>query len=95
MGTVKGPPEGLAEITNVSESVGPWLREYDGYRGVIVFIDPGGESSRVITLWDSAEHELAARTARGAMRDQLMATAGLEVVGFDVYEVPVAELVPE
>ena len=96
MGTVKGPPEGLAEITRLSdESVGPWLETYEGYRGILVFVDPAGETSRVITLWDSPEHELAARTARGAMRDQLMATAGLEVVGFDVYEVPVAELAPE
>jgi hypothetical protein len=46
------------------------------------------QPSRVITLWETAEAELAARNARGAMRDQLMAIAGLEVASFDVYEVP-------
>lgn len=88
MATVSGQAENLAAITEVSDDVGSWLRQYNGYRGVFVFVDENGESSRVITLWETAEDELAARNARGAMRDQLMAIAGLEVVSFDVYEVP-------
>jgi hypothetical protein len=96
MGTIRGPAEALAEISRLAgESVGPWLHAYEGYRGTFVFVDEEGETSRVITLWDTAEHELAAREARGAMRDQLVSMAGLEVVGFDVYEVPVHELVQE
>jgi hypothetical protein len=35
----------------------------------------------------SQEDERAARQSRGAMRDQLMALAGLEGVAFDVYDV--------
>ena len=46
--------------------------------------------------WDPpTADELAARNARGAMRDQLMALAGLEVVSFDVYEVPGHEYVAD
>jgi hypothetical protein len=94
MATVTGPAEALATITQLSgESVGPWLREYHGYRGTFVFVDRDALTSRVITLWESAADELAARRARGAMRDQLMATAGLEVVSFDVYDVPGHEYV--
>ena len=93
MATVSGRAEDLAAITELSGDVGGWLRQYDGYRGVFVFVDGNGESSRVITLWETAEDELAARHARGAMRDQLMAIAGLEVVSFDVYEVPGHEYV--
>jgi hypothetical protein len=48
----------------------------------------------VITLWETAQDELAARRSRGAMRDQLMAIGGLQVVGFDVYEVPGHEYLP-
>jgi len=93
MATLSGPAANLAAITEVSGDVGGWLRRYDGYRGVFVFVDENEKASRVITLWETAGDELAARHARGAMRDQLMAMAGLEVVSFDVYEVPGHEYV--
>jgi hypothetical protein len=87
MATVAGPAANLGAITELGEDVGTWLRQYDGYRGVFVFVDKDEQSSRVITLWDTAQDELAARQTRGAMRDRLMAMAGLEVVSFHVYEV--------
>ena len=90
-----GPAESLAAITDLSASVGGWLREYNGYRGVFVLADPEGQTSRVMTLWDSAEDDRAARESRGAMRDQLMAMVDLRVVAFDVYDVPGHEYVPE
>jgi len=88
MATVSGPAASLAAMTQLSGDVGSRLREYQGYRGIFVFVDESERSSRVITLWETAEDELAARGSRGAMRDQLMSLAGLEVVSFDVYEVP-------
>jgi hypothetical protein len=93
MATVSGEAANLAAITELSGDVGGWLRQYKGYRGVFVFIDERGKTSRVITLWDTAGDERAARQGRGAMRDQLMAMAGLEVVSFDVYEVPGHEFI--
>ena len=96
MATVTGPAEALAAITELSaESVGPWIREYHGYRGLFVFVDENAQTSRVITLWETAADELSARRARGAMRDQLMAMAGLEVVSFEVYDVPGHDYVVE
>lgn len=94
MATVSGPAANLAAVTELAGDVGGWLRQYDGYRGVFVFVDEREKASRVITLWETAEHELAARQTRGAMRDQLMAIAGLDVVSFDVYEVPGHDYVP-
>jgi hypothetical protein len=88
MATVSGPAANLAAITELADDVGSWLRQYDGYRGVFVLVDENERASRVITLWETARDELAARRTRGAMRDQLMAMAGLEVVAFDVYDVP-------
>jgi len=93
MATVSGPAANLAAITEAAGDVGGWLRQYDGYRGVFVFADEHEKASRVITLWETARDELVARQTRGAMRDRLMAIAGLEVVGFDVYEVPGHEYV--
>ena len=93
MATIRGPVEGLAEIARMaSESVEGWLRGYDGYRGLFVFTDEGSQQSRVVTLWESAEAEAKARAGRGAMRDQIAAAAGMEVVDFGVYEVAVFEV---
>jgi hypothetical protein len=91
MATVSGPAAGLAALTELSESVGGWLRQSAGYRGIFVLVDGDEQSSRLITLWETEADEAAARAARGAMRDQLMAMAGLEVVGFQVYDVPAHE----
>jgi hypothetical protein len=96
MATVRGPAAGMAEIAELAaEPTGAWLREYDGYRGLIVLTDEGGAVSRVITLWETAEHERDARASRGAMRDRIAATAGMEVEGMEVYEVPALDLVSD
>jgi heme-degrading monooxygenase HmoA len=94
MATISGPVSGLADISRMaSETVEPWLREYEGYRGLVVLTDEDTDTSRVITFWATAEDEERARPSRGAMRDAIAATAGMEVVGFEVYEVPVCEIV--
>jgi heme-degrading monooxygenase HmoA len=93
MATITGPAEGLADIARLaSESVEDWLRGYDGYRGLLVFTDEEASQSRVVTLWESSEAEAKARAGRGAMRDQIAAAAGMEVVEFGVYEVAVFEV---
>jgi hypothetical protein len=83
--------DGIAEMA--SESIEGWLKEYDGYRGILVFSDTEAGRSRVITLWETHEDEQRARVSRGAMRDQLAATIGVTVESFEVYDVPVCELV--
>ena len=96
MSTLSGPVEALADISRLAgESVGPWLREYEGYRGTLVLVDEGAQTARLITLWESAADEERARTSRGAMRDQLATTAGMEVVDFGVFEVPAWEILPQ
>jgi heme-degrading monooxygenase HmoA len=93
MATLRGPTPGLAEISRMaSESVEGWLRDYDGYRGLVIFTDEESQTSRVVTFWETPEDEVRARTSRAAMRDQIAATAGMEVVEFGVWEVPVFEL---
>jgi hypothetical protein len=95
MSTLRGPVSALAEVSRLAgENVGPWLREYEGYRGTFVFTDAEAGTARLITLWESAADEERARTSRGAMRDQLAATAGMEVVSFDVFDVIGHDFVP-
>jgi heme-degrading monooxygenase HmoA len=92
--TLVGPTPGMAAVAQMaSESVEGWLRDYEGYRGLLVLTDEEGERSRVITLWESHEDEQRARSSRAAMRDQIAATLGVIVESFEVYDVPVCELV--
>jgi hypothetical protein len=96
MSTLRGSVEALADISRIAgANVGPWLREYEGYRGTFVLTDQAAETARLITLWNTAEDEERARTSRGAMRDQLAATAGMEVVGFEVFDVAAHELLDD
>jgi hypothetical protein len=93
MSTLSGPVAALADVTRLAdENVGPWLREYEGYRGTLVFADEASDTARLITLWETAEDETRARASRGSMRDQLAATAGMEVVAFEVFDVLAHEL---
>lgn len=93
LATISGPVSGLADISRMaSESVESWLRGYEGYRGLVVLTDEEGQRSQVITLWETHEAEAEARAARGAMRDQIAAMAGMSVVDFGIYEVAVFEL---
>jgi hypothetical protein len=93
MATISGPASGLADMSRMAgEAVESWLQEYEGYRGLMVFTDEEAQRSRVVTLWETPEAEESARTARGAMRDQLAATAGMSVDDFAVWEVAVFEL---
>lgn len=93
MASLSGPAPGMAEIARIAgEAVEGWLREYDGYCGLIVLADEEGERAKLVTLWDTSEDEVRARSGRAAMRDQLAATAGMVVDAFEVYEVPVYEV---
>ena len=96
MSTLRGPAPGMAEIGRMAgEAMEGWLREYDGYRGLILLTDEDGEQAHVITIWEPREAERASRATRASLRDKLAATAGMEVVGMEPYDLPVFEIIPE
>ena len=95
MTLVTGPAPEMANIARMAhEAIEEWLKGYDGYRGVIVFTDQDGERARIITLWERPEDEERSRKGRTEMRDSVVATAGMSVVGLEIYDVPVCELIP-
>ena len=94
--TVRGAVPAMAEIGRMTgEAMEGWLRDYDGYRGLIVLTSEAGELAHVITLWETREAEQACRATRAEMRDKLAATVGMEVVGMEPYDMPVFEIIPE
>ena len=67
MSTLSGPVATLAEVSRLAaDSVGPWLNEYEGYRGTIVFTDEERQLARLVTFWESAADEASARTGEPA-----------------------------
>jgi hypothetical protein len=96
MSTVVGSAEDMAEVGRMAgDAMEGWLRDYDGFCGLIVLTDEEGERARVITFWESAEAEQRSRPGRIAMRDRLTATVGMRVEGMEVYEVPVLDMSQE
>ena len=96
MSTVVGSTPEMADVARMAgEAMEAWLRDYEGYRGLIVFTDEDGERARIITLWNTREDEERARPSRGAMRDSMAATAGMTVEGMEIYEVPVFAVVDD
>jgi hypothetical protein len=92
MVTFTGTPTGPADTARlVGKDLVPWLREYDGFRGVLVLT--GEEKHGVITLWDTPEEEASTRPARLAMHDTVSAAVGMSLVDYEVYDLPVLDVV--
>ena len=67
MSKLTGPVAAIAEISRMGdENLGSWLREYEGYRGTLVFVDDDANTARLITLWDTrGRRGTGARVPRG------------------------------
>jgi hypothetical protein len=92
MATFEGTPTGPADSARlVEKDLVPWLRDYDGFRGVLVLI--GEEKHRVITIWDTPRDEASSRPARLAMHDSVSAAVGMSLVDYEVYDVPVLDVI--
>ena len=95
MAEFTGPVTELAEIARIAgEAIEGWLRDYDGYLGLVMLTDEESKTSRVITFWESRQAEVSSRSVRKTIREQIAGTAGLDVVDYRVWEVPVCEVLP-
>jgi hypothetical protein len=87
MTTVRGP-DGLGEPARLAaETMRSWLGQFDGYRGTLVLVDGPERTARFLTFWESAEAEEKSRLGRARMREQMVAAAGVELEGNEVYSV--------
>lgn len=87
--TVRGAgPEVSAIARMAAESMLAWLREFDGYRGLLVLSDPSTGNARIVSFWDSIEALDRSDRGRREVRESMVAAAGAElesVVRYDLF----------
>ena len=70
-----------------AESLLDWLRQFEGYKGLLVLADGDAGTARFVTLWET--RAAAERSARGRkqVRESMAAAAGVDVESVELYEV--------
>jgi hypothetical protein len=85
--TVRGAgPEVSITARMAAESMLTWLREFDGYRGLLVLGDPGSGNARIISLWETREALDRSDKSRREVRESMIAAAGAELESVVPYE---------
>ena len=85
--TVRDAGPDVADTARLAaESMLTWLREFDGYRGLLVFADPQSGVARIMTLWESAEDLERSERARTQVRESMVAAAGAAIESVERYE---------
>jgi heme-degrading monooxygenase HmoA len=86
-----GGPDVSATAGMAAESMLSWLREFDGYRGLLVLGDPETGNARIVSFWDSPDALERSERSRREVRESMVATAGAELESVDRYELFVGE----
>lgn len=90
--TLEGPTEQIDPGTRrVIEDILPRVRSLDGYAGVISLADRKSGTTKLITLWASADALAESESAADTLRNEAAEMAGGTVAGIERYEVAVAE----
>jgi heme-degrading monooxygenase HmoA len=92
LSTLEGPPDQIDPGTRrVIEDILPRIRSLDGFAGVISLADRKRGTTKVVTLWTSADALAASESAAKNLRSEAAEAAGGKITGVERYEVAVAE----
>ena len=90
--TTKGSIEGMSAVAAMAgEAMVTWLREIDGFEGLLMLTDEASGTTHVISLWRDREVAERHREARMRLRDRVTATVDVRVEDTVYYDVPFAE----
>lgn len=85
--TVRGAGPDVANTARLAaESMLAWLREFEGYRGLLVIADPESGVARIMTLWESGDDLERSARGRTQVRESMVAAAGAEIDSVERYE---------
>jgi hypothetical protein len=94
MSKFKGEIEDLSGTARMaSEAMLDWLKQTDGYRGMLALVDENSGTACFVTFWENEHAVIKTRVSRSSLRDQMAATAGAEVVGSEEFTVVYSDLI--
>ena len=80
-----GPDVGVT-ARMAAESMLTWLRDFDGYKGLLVLADPESGTARIMTLWASEEALERSERGRAEVRHSMISAAGAQLESVERYE---------
>ncbi|HWL32551.1 MAG TPA: hypothetical protein VNP89_03000 [Gaiellaceae bacterium] len=93
MTTTKGSAEDMVVVaTMAGETMVEWLRDIEGFEGLLMLSNDETGTTHVISFWESSEVAERSRVARLQLRDRITSTVNVEVQETEAYEVAFADL---
>ena len=93
MTTTRGTNEDMVGLARLSgETMAPWLRDIDGFEGLLMLSSQETGVTHVITFWANREVAERHREARRSLRDRITSTVDVEVQETADFELAFADL---
>jgi heme-degrading monooxygenase HmoA len=74
------------------EAMVTWLRDIEGFHGLVMLTNQASGTTHVISFWESEEVARRHRVARMTLRERITATLAIEVEVTESYDVSFADL---
>jgi hypothetical protein len=93
MTTTQGTAEDMVALAAMAgETMVEWLRDLDGFEGLVMLSNDETGTTHVISFWKSKEVADRSRVARLRLRDRITSTVSVEVQETEAYDVAFADL---
>ena len=93
MTTTKGTAADMTAIAAMAgETMVEWLRDIEGFQGLLMLSNDETGTTHVISFWESKEVAERSRVARLKLRDRITSTVSVEVEETEAYDVSFADL---
>lgn len=88
MSTFRGQGVDLETAARAAgESMEAWLRQFEGYLGLLLLTNQETGQAHALTFWEDAESVRQSEHGRAQMRERMAATIGIDVIAADSYAV--------
>ena len=93
MTTTKGTAADMTALAAMAgETMVEWLRDIEGFQGLLMLSNDETGTTHVISFWESKEIAERSRVARLKLRDRITSTVSVEVQETEAYHVSFADL---
>jgi hypothetical protein len=93
MTTTRGTNDDMVGLARISgETMAPWLREIEGFMGLLMLSSQETGVTHVLTFWESREVAEKHREARSSLRERITSTVDVEVQETADYELAFADV---